>query len=133
MICEQIKLETRASHTRTIYYTFGYPSPLPLQIPPNTSNPLPKKQANIASPGTAQNDCLQSDWRSSACLLRQRNVRCFFLWMRCFHIYWFPVSDGLGGGVLHGSQWFPFTVNPTNQHRSFSQTFLCNKAWQILA
>jgi choline dehydrogenase len=48
--------------------------------------------------------------------------------MRCFLIYWFPVSDGLGGGVLNGSQWFPFTVNPTNQHRSFSQTFFLQQS-----
>ncbi|OWP03002.1 hypothetical protein B2J93_3628 [Marssonina coronariae] len=32
----------------------------------------------------------------------------------------FPASDGFSGGVLNGSQWTPFTVDPENQQRSSS-------------
>ncbi|KAI6716399.1 hypothetical protein JHW43_001000 [Diplocarpon mali] len=31
-----------------------------------------------------------------------------------------PASDGFSGGVLNGSQWTPFTVDPENQQRSSS-------------
>lgn len=34
----------------------------------------------------------------------------------------FPISDGFSDGVLKGSQWTPFTVNPTDQLRNSSET-----------
>ncbi|KAH7354693.1 hypothetical protein BKA65DRAFT_475177 [Rhexocercosporidium sp. MPI-PUGE-AT-0058] len=36
----------------------------------------------------------------------------------------FPVSDGFSDGVLNGSQFTPFTVNPENQQRSSSESCL---------
>jgi choline dehydrogenase len=34
----------------------------------------------------------------------------------------FPVADGFSGGVLNGSTWNPFTVNPDDGTRSSSET-----------